>query len=219
ARGWFQQSSSQKARRVSANVRAMESTLAQADELSSDAILKMFAELLQSQAGWKILAGTYREHFVWVGSSAANPRETGYAPARSGLQAELIEGLFEFMAHMDLPAALQMEIAHAKFERIHPFADGNGRTGRPLVQSLLWKRGMVRSTSPSPSAGLLRCTGLSFEALARYRDGKVAPILDGFMEAILYAVSSIDIPVDQMASHLDSARAKHQGLLPQSMAW
>ncbi|PRA08155.1 hypothetical protein CQ010_18515 [Arthrobacter sp. MYb211] len=126
----LQLASSQNTSTVSANGRAMEAALALADELSSDAILKMHAELLQGRPRREIHAETYRDQLVRVGSSGASPRGASYVVPQSALIPELIEDLCAFMVRVDLPSILQRVIAHAQFDTVYPVVDDKGRTGR-----------------------------------------------------------------------------------------
>ena len=50
------------------------------------------------------------------------------------------------MQRTDVPALAQAAIAHAQFETIHPFADGNGRTGRALIHVVLRARGVAATS-------------------------------------------------------------------------
>ncbi|WP_442928114.1 Fic family protein [Microbacterium sp. CCNWLW41] len=61
----------------------------------------------------------------------------------------LIEDLTAFARRTDVSPLVQTAVAHAQFETIHPFTDGNGRTGRALAQALLRHRGSP-ATWPSP---------------------------------------------------------------------
>jgi Fic family protein len=63
----------------------------------------------------------------------------------------LLEDLCRFIERDDLPPVARAAIAHAQFENIHPFADGNGRTGRALIYTILGRRGEIRVYIP-PSA-------------------------------------------------------------------
>ena len=47
------------------------------------------------------------------------------------------DDLDAFMRRADFPVLAQVAIAHAQFETIHPFPDGNGRTGRAIAQVML----------------------------------------------------------------------------------
>jgi Fic family protein len=53
-----------------------------------------------------------------------------------------------------LPAVAQAAIAHAQFETIHPFVDGNGRTGRALIYMVLRRRDLAKRTTPPVSLAL-----------------------------------------------------------------
>lgn len=66
---------------------------------------------------------------------------------------------------------------------IHPFGDGNGRTGRALLHSVLLRTGAIRQVTVPISAGLLAMRDQYFAALMAYRDGDLAPILRCVAEA------------------------------------
>ena len=62
----------------------------------------------------------------------------------------LLDDLCRFCERDDLPPLLQAAIAHVQFETLHPFADGNGRVGRALIQLILRRRGLVRAAAAQP---------------------------------------------------------------------
>ena len=62
-----------------------------------------------------------------------------------------VEDLVSFCNEDSLPAVAQAALAHAQFETIHPFADGNGRTGRTLIQLILRRRGVATRVNPPVS--------------------------------------------------------------------
>ena len=101
-----------------------------------------------------------------------------------------IDDLCAFTARTDLPLIAQAAVAHAQFETIHPFVDGNGRTGRALVHAMLRHgRATTRTTVPV-SAGLLTDTGSYFTALTAYRAGDPNPIVTRFSEATFAAIGN-----------------------------
>jgi Fic family protein len=95
-----------------------------------------------------------------------------------------------FTRRTDLPLLSQAAIAHAQFETIHPFADGNGRTGRALIHSMLRGHGLTRNVTVPVSAGLLTDTRGYFDTLTAYREGNPAPIVEKLAQASFTAVST-----------------------------
>ncbi len=213
------QSSSQNAKVVVANIRAMEAALDLADRLDSDAILTMHRELLGAQPGWQEHAGRYREGLVWVGSSGITPLGASHVAPQAGLVAAAADDLVTFMRRDDMPVLVQAAIAHAQFETIHPFADGNGRTGRALVHALLKAKGVLTSTTAPVSAGLLRDTEGYFRALGAYRDGDARPIIERFADASRFAASSGAQLVDDLAAQLEWSRVRMSGVRGNAGAW
>jgi Fic family protein len=82
-----------------------------------------------------------------------------------------MEDLVRFCARDDLPPVFQAGIAHAQFETIHPFVDGNGRVGRALIHVVLRRRGEVETVVPPVSNVFVAGAGRYVAGLAGFRDG------------------------------------------------
>ncbi len=92
--------------------------------------------------------GRFREVQNWIGGSDYHPCDAAFVPAPPELVGELVDDLIEFCNEDSLPAVAQASIAHAQFETIHPFVDGNGRTGRALIHMILRRRGLAPRVLP-----------------------------------------------------------------------
>lgn len=213
------QETSSNATEVEGNVRAMEAALALAQRIDEAGILAVQAELMRSQPGMAEDLGHYRKGLVWVGTSNIGPRGASYVAPQSERVPAAMCDLVAFIKRDDLPVVIHMALAHAQFESIHPFIDGNGRTGRALIHAMLKNKGIVTRTTAPVSAGLLRQTSAYVEALTAYRDGNARPIVERFADASRFAASSGKILVDNLAAELTKDRAKMAGLRSQAAAW
>lgn len=213
------QAKSDNAKAVTANVRAMEAALRLSDNLDQASILSMHRELLSGQPGWEQHAGRYRDGLVWVGTSKLTPRGASHIAPQPELVPEAMADLVLFMRRGDLPVVAQTAIAHAQFETIHPFADGNGRTGRAIVHAMLRSKGVMRSSTAPISAGLLRETGAYFDALTAFRDGDAGPIIASFTNASLFAAASGTKLVDDLARQVADSREQLAGLRSDAASW
>lgn len=88
-------------------------------------------------------AGVVRSEQNWIGGSSHNPCSAAFVPPPPEHVPPLLEDLCSFCNESSLPAVVQAAIAHAQFETIHPFVDGNGRTGRALIHLVLRRRGLA----------------------------------------------------------------------------
>jgi len=77
-----------------------------------------------------------------------HPLGAVYVVAPAELVTKLLVDLCRFTARTDLDPIAQAAIAHAQFENIHPFDDGNGRTGRALIYTVLRRRGEIANYIP-----------------------------------------------------------------------
>ena len=98
--------------------------------------------------------------------------------------------LVTFSRRTDLPVLSQAAIAHAQFETIHPFPDGNGRTGRALIHAMLRAHGLTRNVTVPVSAGLPTDTNGYFDALTAYRGGDPAVIIEQLANASFAAAAN-----------------------------
>lgn len=97
------------------------------------------------------LAGRIRESQNWIGGSDYNPCSAAFVPPPPDQVPGLLDDLCAYVnADQDSPL-VQAAVAHAQFETIHPFADGNGRTGRALIHVVLRRRGLTTSYVPPVS--------------------------------------------------------------------
>lgn len=176
------------AQQVVGNVDAMKAALALADDVDADALLAMHRALLAHTD--PDIAGRWRNEQVWIGGSPLGPHLATFVPPHHLRVPGAIDDLVEFIARVDIPVLAHVAIAHAQFETIHPFSDGNGRSGRALMHAMLRRAALVRNLTVPISAGLLVSVDDYFDALTAYRAGDAAPIVERFSEAAFAAVDN-----------------------------
>jgi Fic family protein len=119
-------------------------------EITVEVLLEIHRRLL---AGTRLEphAGSFRQVQDWIGGSDHNPCSADYVPPPPEFVPDLIDDLCAFCNANDLPAVAQAAIVHAQFETIHPFVDGNGRTGRAMIHLVLRRRGLALRVLPPVS--------------------------------------------------------------------
>ena len=134
---------------IDAMVHALGS-LAEGETITVDLLLEAHRRLL---AGSRLEehAGRLRTQQNWIGGSSFNPCAAAYVPPPWELVEDYLSDLVDFCNEDSLPAVAQAAVAHAQFETIHPFIDGNGRTGRVLIHMVLRRRGLVPRVLPPVS--------------------------------------------------------------------
>ncbi|HEX6056183.1 MAG TPA: Fic family protein [Intrasporangium sp.] len=190
---------------VVANAEAMVAAIELADRLDADAIVRMQEALLHEASphlvGW-------RTEPVWIGPGGSTPLTADVVAAHHSRIGPAIDDLVSFCARDDLPVLAQAAVAHAQFETIHPFADGNGRTGRALVHALLRAKGVTRHVTIPVSGGLLHDRDGYVAALDDYRAGDPEPIVTAFALAGLRAVQHGRVMRERIASVQSDWRAR-----------
>ena len=171
---------------IVANTRTMTAAIGLANRLDAQAILAMHAELL-GRSNPRI-AGQWRSQQVWIGGSDIGPHNAAFVPPQHSRVPAAIDDLLGYLDRDDIPVLVHAAIAHAQFETIHPFSDGNGRTGRALVHAQLRNKRLIRNVTVPISAGLLADTDGYFRALTDYRLGAPEAIIEQFVKAAFAAV-------------------------------
>ncbi len=129
-------------------------------------------------------AGDLRERQNWIGGNAYNPGRADFVPPPAEYVKYLTGDLVAFMNRTDLPPVVQAAIAHAQFETIHPFADGNGRVGRALIHAVLRRRGLAPRYVP-PVSLVLAADAKSYVAgLTAFREDRPDDWILLFAQAI-----------------------------------
>ncbi|QKT06615.1 Fic family protein [Gordonia sp. X0973] len=173
---------------IVANVNAMRAAVDLSDDVDAGAILAMHRALMESSD--PATAGRWRKEQVWIGGGPFGPRGADFIAPHHARVPGAVDDLVDFARRRDLPVVPQVAIAHAQFETIHPFPDGNGRTGRALLQAMLRYQRLTRRITVPVSAGLLADTEGYFSALHAYREGDAAPIVSTVSAASLHAVAN-----------------------------
>ncbi|MEI7813658.1 MAG: Fic family protein [Coriobacteriia bacterium] len=138
---------------VLANIDAMDLAMELADceqTVTIETLLRIHERVLQA-SDLREHAGKMRVGQSWIGGSSYNPCDAAFVPPPPDEVPALLEDLAAFCNDTSLPAVAQAAIAHAQFETIHPFVDGNGRTGRAIIHVLLRRRGLAPSWCPPVS--------------------------------------------------------------------
>ncbi|WP_238958077.1 Fic family protein [Mycobacterium intracellulare] len=172
---------------IVANTAAMQAAIALSDTVDSNAILAMHRALMANEP--RHTPGEFRTEPVWIGGGSTPIGATFVGPRHERIPGA-IDDLLTFAQRADVPALPQIAVVHAQFETIHPFTDGNGRTGRALVQAMLRNKGLTHQVTVPVSAGLLADTDSYFAALTAYRDGDAAPIVERFSNASVLAIAN-----------------------------
>lgn len=113
--------------------------LVEAPKLRTEHLLELHAALLPDQRGHHGI----REVQNWIGGSSHHPLEAEFIPPAPEQVPALLEDLIGYLNGAAHSPIIQAGLAHAQFETIHPFTDGNGRVGRALIHTVLTRRGLT----------------------------------------------------------------------------
>lgn len=107
-------------------------------------IREIHGKLLENARGAHLTPGELRTSQNWIGPGGSTLAEATYVPPPPAEVGPLLGNLEQFL-HTDarLPLLVKIGLAHAQFETIHPFLDGNGRVGRLLITFLLCEQGVL----------------------------------------------------------------------------
>ena len=125
-------------------------------EISVTLLRQMHAVLLRGARDEGHRPGQFRDRQVYIGSSD-NIDDAALVPPPAHLVRDAMESLSTFITSpSDLPPLVRNAMVHYQFEAIHPFADGNGRTGRALILLLMCYDGLLPQPTLNPSLHMER---------------------------------------------------------------
>ena len=162
------------AREVLSNIDAMQAAMdaASADCPFTETDIAGIHERVMASAPNSQVAGRVRTVQNWIGGNDYNPCGADFVPPPPEHVDPLLADLTDSVNREDLPPLVQAALVHAQFETIHPFEDGNGRTGRALVQVVLRRRGIAPSYVPPVSVMLAAERDAYIDGLGEFRFGE-----------------------------------------------
>jgi Fic family protein len=204
------------ARAVLGNVRAMERAVAIGTErrrFGVPELLDIHRTLLEGTSEARF-AGVVRTEQNWVGGRGTSPAGAAFVPPPPDRVRALLDDLVDFVALDDLPAVAQAAIAHAQFETIHPFGDGNGRAGRCLIHVVLRRRAVSPRFVPPVSVVLATNAKRYIAGLVDFREGRTDDWIGLFADATTTAAEAarrlwgrIDALLAELVERAGSPRA------------
>ena len=171
------------------------------DEVSAGWFHRMHRRLLASDRDLlRHHLGAWRDCAVWIGDNRGSADFEG--PSHREVP-QMMEDLVRFSLRGDVHPMLHAAIAHAQFETIHPYVDGNGRIGRLLIHKLL-----PDGPAPVPVAhGLLNDTARYVAGLNSYRAGDLGSWIEVFADAVSLGAHT----AERLVARLDQIRDDYHG--------
>jgi len=183
------------ARVVAANVSAMDEAVAigtRGMPITIDDLLAIHRLLMSGDE--RARPGMIRDEQNWIGGRLNNPSDARYIPPPEDHVPALMADLVTFVNREDVPAVAQAAIAHAQFETIHPFVDGNGRVGRCLIHVVLRRRQVAPRFVPPMSVVLAARPSSYVDGLVGFREGRIADWISSFATAAeMAATASVEL--------------------------
>jgi Fic family protein len=170
-------------------------------------VLDAHRSLMADEPAERGHAGRVRDMQNWVGGSDHSPRGAMLIPPPPELLGPLLDDLLGFANRRDVPSLLQATVAHAQFETLHPFADGNGRIGRAMVNAILRSRATTSRVVVPIASALVARRDEYFSALDAFRGGDLEPILMRFADATLIASEESTVTAERIRRLPDEWRA------------
>jgi Fic family protein len=141
---------------------------AEAESFDEQEILAIHRRLLE-RAPHKHIAGRLRSEQNWIGGNDYNPRGADFIPPPPEEMDRLLADVCRAINDRTLPPLVQAALVHAQFETIHPFDDGNGRTGRALIPVVFRRREIAPRFLPPISIVFAGARERYIAALSRFR--------------------------------------------------
>ena len=136
--------------------------------------------------------GQFRKSQNWIGGTSL--KNAQFIPPPPHELNRTMGDLEKFIhsENLDYPFLIKAALIHAQFETIHPFADGNGRTGRLLVTMYLWHEKLIEVPILYLSSFFKKHQQLYYDRLNGYHDehSQVEAWVDFFLEGMTQTAKS-----------------------------
>ncbi|MEX1366086.1 MAG: Fic family protein [Nannocystaceae bacterium] len=176
--------------------------------LSLRLIRGIHTELVRGTRGADKTPGEFRRSQNWIGGS--RPGNARFVPPPPDERMPALSNLEQFLHDESTPPLIKAGLAHAQFETIHPFLDGNGRVGRLLITMILINEGILATPMLYMSLHFKRNHQEYYERLQRVR---THGDWEGWMDFFLDGVESVAIAATATIDALDRLMREHRTIL------
>ena len=166
---------------------------------------------LMERAENRSVAGKIRTRQNWIGGNDYNPYGADFVPPPPAHVSALLDDLCEAINDDRLPPIVQAALVHAQFETIHPFDDGNGRTGRALIHVVLRRRRVAPEYLPPVSVVLAAAKDRYVEGLTAFRGDGIGAWIEHFAVASARAANLARDYVDAVEALMADWRQRLAG--------
>lgn len=179
--------------------------------ISRRMIRELHARLLSSGRGSRKQPGEFRTTQNWIGGESTRIEDASFVPPPPADMDIALDDLERFLNDTsELPVLVHAGLAHAQFETIHPFLDGNGRVGRLLITLLLVHRGVLEKPLLYLSHYLKRHRLEYYDRLTAIRaEGD----WEGWLGFFLRGVAETATEATKLARQIVALREEHRTVL------
>lgn len=172
-------------------------------------------KLLTGVRGSALTPGELRRSQNWVGPAGCTLAEAAFIPPPPENVPQALGDLEKFLhKDDDMPLLIKIGLAHAQFETIHPFLDGNGRIGRLMITFLLCERGVLQKPVLYLSYYFKRHRQAYYDHLQAVRD---AGDWEGWLAFFLRGVAEVSSQATETARRILELREKHRALIAEHL--
>lgn len=179
-------------------------------------IREIHERLLKGVRGHRLIPGELRRSQNWIGPGGCtlNVNEATFVPPPPDAVPQALGDLERFLHEKDdLPVLVKVGLAHAQFETIHPFLDGNGRVGRLLITFLLCERDLLHKPVLYLSHYFKRHRQEYYDRLQAVRD---AGDWEGWLGFFLRGVTDVSTQATETARRILALRERRRDQITQS---
>jgi len=197
-------------------VGAMNLGLSLLDELpvSIRLIREVHKRLLENERGQEQNPGQLRTSQNWIGPAGCQIRDATFVPPSPAGMIDALSDWEKFLHKSDsLPLLVKLGLAHAQFETIHPFLDGNGRVGRLLITLLLFERKVLLKPVLYLSYYFKQNRQEYYDLLQRTRD---VGDWESWIKFFVKGVDEVSRQATQTARDIVDLRERHRTLIVDS---
>jgi Fic family protein len=180
-------------------------------------IREIHQKLLAGGRGSGLTPGELRRTQNWIGPNGCMLNEAAFVPPPPDIVPGALGDLEKFLhGGSELPLLIKIGLAHAQFETIHPFLDGNGRVGRLLITFLLCERGVLHKPVLYLSHYFKQHRQTYYELLQATRDRGA---WEDWLAFFLRGIAEVSVGATDTARRILTLRERHRSLIAEQLGY